>query len=193
MNKGSRERDNLYKIMTLLPILGNYDGGKEMQLIHITEQLRLRRYDGIHDFALVWYQDEETLRLVDGEGAKPYDLLKLGRMYSYLNEQGELYFIEIREVDGFRPIGDVTLCKDDLPIVIGESKYRGSGIGQKVIAVLKERALKLGYTTLGVREIYDYNAASRRLFEKAGFIKDGQNTSGFSYKYNLLAEREPRK
>lgn len=160
-----------------------------MQLIDITKGLRLRRYDGNYDFALSWYQDEEMLRLVDGKDASVYDALKLARMYNYLNEQGELYFIEIQEEDEFKPIGDVTLCKDDLPIVIGESKYRGKGIGKQVIEVLKERARELGYTTLGVREIYNYNNASIRLFENVGFIKDKSTVDGFSYRYDLIMKR----
>ena len=41
-------------------------------IIQIDDQLRLRKYDGNHDFALEWYQDEETLMLVDGI-YKPYD------------------------------------------------------------------------------------------------------------------------
>ena len=36
-------------------------------LLPIDERLRLRKFDNIYDFALEWYQDEETVRLVDGK------------------------------------------------------------------------------------------------------------------------------
>ena len=47
------------------------------------------------------------------------------RMYRYLNEHGELYFIEIKDGDTYRPIGDVTFWQEDMPIVVGEKNLRG--------------------------------------------------------------------
>lgn len=87
----------------------------------------------------------ETIILVDGVN-EPYDMEKLYRMYSYLNEQGELYFIEVLEGDKYIPIGDVTFSCNDMPIVIGVKSYRGKGIGRKVIMALVERGKQLGYT-----------------------------------------------
>lgn len=148
------------------------------QMIQIEENLRLRRYDGYYDFALSWYQNEELVYLVDGV-REPYTPEKLKRMYEFLNVYGELYFIEIREKedncpgrgehDGYRPIGDVTFSQEDMPIVIGEEKYRGRGIGRKVILALAERGRAQGFPCLYVRKIYDYNIASRKCFESAGF------------------------
>lgn len=66
--------------------------------IKIDENLRLRKFDGTYDFALSWYLDDEILRLVDGEGAHIYDNEKLSRMYNYLNNKGELFFIEIKKM-----------------------------------------------------------------------------------------------
>ena len=102
-------------------------------------------------------------------------------MYEYLNNQGELYFIEIKKGNKFIPIGDVTFSMNDMPIVIGEKSYRGIGIGTRVIEVLKERACKLEYKQLSVREIYEYNSASQRLFEKQGFNKVQKTEQGYSY------------
>jgi len=68
-------------------------GIEQPELIPVDENIRLRKYDGVHDFALVWYQDPEVVWLVDGVRT-PYDAEKLGRMYRYLNQQGELYWIE---------------------------------------------------------------------------------------------------
>lgn len=143
-------------------------GIKQPEYILIDDALRLRKYDGVYDFALEWYQDEETLLLVDGENA-PYTMERLKRMYEYLNEHGELYFIEMLQEGEFVPIGDVTFWQEDMPIVIGEKSCRGKGIGRKVVNALIGRGRDLGYDRLYVREIYDYNIGSRKCFESAGF------------------------
>ena len=66
----------------------------------------------------------------------PYDAEKLGRMYRYLDQQGELYWIEALENGCYRPIGDVTFWQEDMPIVIGDPAYRGKGVGRKVVSAL---------------------------------------------------------
>ncbi|MGL5675194.1 MAG: GNAT family N-acetyltransferase [Cellulosilyticaceae bacterium] len=148
-------------------------------------KVRLRRFDEIESPALAWYQDAEMLRLVDGEGTKPYDEEMLKRMYSYLQKAGELYWIEVEEAGAYKMIGDVTLCEDDLPIVIGDKNYRGCGVGSQVIELLKERARELGFTKMGVKEIYHYNKGSQQLFEKVGFYKVKETEKGWSYRYDL--------
>jgi len=57
-----------------------------------------------------------------------------------------------------------------MPIVIGEKVYRGKGIATNVIGALIERGKSLGYDTLRVNEIYEFNIASRKCFEKMGFV-----------------------
>ena len=61
------------------------------------------------------------------------------------------------------PSGDVTFWREDMPIVIGDRRFRGKGIGGKVVAALIARGRALGWDRLGVAEIYDHNAASRAL------------------------------
>ena len=141
---------------------------EQPQIIEIDDTLRLRKYDGKFDFAFEWYQDTETVYLVDGV-KEPYTFGKLRGMYEYLNEYGELYFIEAGENGNYKPIGDVTFWQNDMPIVIGDKNYRGKHIGRKVVLALIERGKKLGYKKLYVDEIYDYNIASRKCFESAGF------------------------
>lgn len=153
-------------------------------IINIEDDLRLQKYNGIHHFALRWYQDEETVKLVDGLSAKIYDIHRLDRMYHYLDNEGELYFIEIKENDTFLPIGDVTFCKDDMPVVIGDKLYRGRGIGKKVIATLINRAKELGYDSINVNEIYFHNEASKRLFTSLGFVPYEKTDKG--YRYELI-------
>jgi len=80
-----------------------------------------------------------------------------------------MYFIEVLEGEKYKPIGDVCFWKDDMPIVIGDKAYRGKGIASKVITALVERGKTLGYEVLRVNEIYEFNIASRKCFEKLGF------------------------
>lgn len=154
-------------------------GITQPDLIPINNTLRLRRYDGIHGFALEWYQDIEMVWMVDGD-RDPYTPELLSKMYTWLNNAGELYFIEVLE-DTWKPIGDVTFWQEDLPIVIGDPRYRGQGIGSRVISALIERGRSLGYDHLEVEDIYDWNKPSRRCFEKLGFRAYKKTEKGASY------------
>ena len=159
-------------------------GIEQPEILQIDDTLRLRKYDGFHDFALEWYQDEETVYLVDGK-RDPYTMERLGGMYRYLDNAGELYFIEILEDGTYRPIGDVTFWQEDMPIVIGDPAYRGKGIGRKVISALVERGRSLGYDHLCVEEIYEWNTGSKRCFEGIGFIPVEKTKKGSSYRLTL--------
>lgn len=104
-------------------------GVKQPEILQIEDDLRLRKFDGIYNFAFEWYQDEDTVYLVDGV-RKKYSQETLKCMYEYLDKQGELYFIEVLKGDTFKPIGDVTFWQMDMPIVIGDKAYRGKGIAK---------------------------------------------------------------
>lgn len=143
-------------------------GVEQPEIIQISRDLRLRKFDDVYGFAFAWYQDPDTVYLVDGN-SEPYTMGKVGGMYHFLDKRGELYFIEAAEPEGWKPIGDVTFWKDDLPIVIGDPAYRGRQIGRGVIGALIGRGRELGYTQLYVDEIYDYNTGSRKCFESMGF------------------------
>ncbi len=160
------------------------EGVEQPAFIEIDDSLRLRRYDGTADFALPWYRDEELVYLVDGV-KKAYDREYMYDMYTYLDAHGELYFIEALEDGIWTPIGDVTFLKEDMPIVIGEAVYRGRGIGKKVILALMDRGRTLGYDTLGVREIYDFNTASIRCFTACGFKPVERTEKGWRYEAKL--------
>lgn len=145
-----------------------------------SEILRLRKYDGIHDFALSWYLDPETVRLVDGDD-EPYTPELLDKMYAHQDTHGELYFIEVLENAEWRPIGDVCLSLDDFAIVIGEKNLRGKGVGTAAVSALVDRARALGWKQVRVGDIYDFNAGSRRLFSSLGFREEAKTEKGHSY------------
>ena len=156
-------------------------GITQPEFILIDDTLRLRRFDGAAECALPWYQDPETLLLVDGK-EDPYTPERLQRMYAYLAERGELWWIEYRDDAGdFRPIGDVTFWQEDMPIVIGEKTLRGRGVGRRVVEALCRRARELNYNYIYVNDIYDYNTASIRCFTAAGFRPCGKTETGRRY------------
>jgi len=159
-------------------------GIEQPEFIPVSAHLRLHRYAGECAFALPWYQDEQTLLMVNGN-TEPYDLPRLEAMYRWQDEHGELYFIEVPEGDRFLPIGDVAFSPEDMPIVIGNAAYRGKGIGLQVIHALIERAQHLGLSVLHVQEIYDHNLPSQRLFAKAGFVPFDRTEKGMAYKLTL--------
>lgn len=161
-------------------------GIEQPELIQVDETIRLRKYDGVHDFALEWYQDLDLVWLVDGD-RKPYDADLLERMYRYLDEHGELYWIEALENGRYRPIGDVTFWQEDMPIVIADPAYRSKGIGRKIISALIERGRSLGYDKLYVEEIYHFNAASRKCFQSMGFMPYQETEKGTGYVLDLKA------
>ncbi len=154
------------------------------EILNVDENLRLRKFDDKFDFSFQWYQDTELVWLVDGVKA-PYTMEKLSRMYHYLDRRGELYFIEVMENSFWKPIGDVCLCEKDLPIVIGDPNFRGKGVGIKVINALLDRGRTLGWKQMFVEEIYPYNMASRKCFEKSGFRVHTARDSGNRYVIDL--------
>ena len=161
------------------------DGIPQPEIIDVNEAIRLRKYDGMHGFAFEWYQDTETVYLVDGV-REPYSHETLDAMYHYLDQRGEMYFIEQRRGDVFVPIGDVCFSDQDMPIVIGDRTCRGQGIGKQVVSALIARGKSLGFSALRVREIYRWNEDSRRLFEGLGFTADGETEHGNSYTLSLV-------
>jgi RimJ/RimL family protein N-acetyltransferase len=161
------------------------DGIKQPDVLTISPELRLRRYTEPCDFALPWYQDRETLDLVDGKNAPEYDMARLGKMFQYLRDHGELYFIEVLEDGDFIPIGGVAFWQDDMPIVIGSKPHRNLGIGKQIVAALVNRARELGFCSIGVSEIFRYNKASQRLFENAGFNRIKETECGYAYALTL--------
>lgn len=159
-------------------------GVEQPNFIYIEQKLRLRKFDEVYNFAFEWYQDEETVWLVDGNRDK-YSANQLQRMYEYLNNKGELYFIEVYENEKYIPIGDVTFWEEDMPIVIGDRRFRGQGIGKKVVKALIRRGKELGYNKLKVNEIYDFNIGSQKCFESVGFTAYEKTEKGSRYELTI--------
>lgn len=158
--------------------------------ILVTAEVRLRPLDpkrGADDeleALLPSYQDRETVRMVDGPNAEPYDLAKLKAMLGYMSDHGELYLIERLTPDrGWIPIGDAGLQAQATPVVLAP-EHRGQGIGRAVIAALIERARKLGWESVEVSDIYHDNVASQRAYESLGFV--AVEATELGHRYRLL-------
>lgn len=160
-------------------------------LVQVTAEVRLHSFDPQHvpsdqlEALLPCYQDRETVLMVDGPNAEPYDLDRLKAMFQYMSEQGELYLIERFIPDrGWIPIGDAALQSHATPIVLSP-EHRGQGIGRAVIKALIDRARELGWPSVEVSDIYDYNLASRRTYESLGFVAVEDTELGHRYRLAL--------
>ena len=153
--------------------------------------VRLRPYqadDTDIDQSLSWYQDPEVLYYSEGPGTEPFSRARVASMYAYLASHGELYMIEVPTPDGFRPIGDVMLSEDTMPIVIGDPNWRSRGIGSRVLRLLVQRARDVGWTRLQAKHIWKDNVRSQRLFTTCGFVfmKSGIDDAGrLFYRYQI--------
>lgn len=159
----------------------------DREVITAGVDLRLLRFSEEDELASAyqWYQDEETVWLVDGV-RQPYSMETLTNMYYYLHQHGELYWIQVLDRTGeWLSIGDVTFSQEDLPIVIGDAVYRGKRVGQRILQCLIQRARERGWNELQVREIYHWNTASQKLFESVGFQQTQETEKGYSYRLQL--------
>lgn len=155
-------------------------------VIEIDKELRLRTPDKSQwEVALPWYENPKVMYYSEGVTDKVYDMEKIKGMYTYLGRVGELYFIEVLENGDWKPIGDVTLSEENMPIAIGEEAYWGKGIGKKVIGSLIERAREIGLKKLQVPSIYLYNSRSENLFTSLGFLEVSKNEKEKSFELVL--------
>lgn len=139
--------------------------------------VRLRpRREGDVETALAWYRDPHVLKMSEGTGATPFDRPRVERMYAILEDIGELYMIEVLDGGRWVTVGDVTLARSTLPVVIGEAAFRGRGVGGRVLDLLIARARALGWSRLEVKGIHTYNRASQALCESRGFKPAGSRT-----------------
>ena len=153
------------------------------EIIFISTNIRLRKYDGNYQIGLPWYQDPYVYNNSEGifdDSTKP-DINYVKGMYTWLNEHGELYFIEVLESEAYIPIGDITIKPENPPIAIGVKKYRGMNIGTLVMKTVIERLRTLGYKKIFNSTVYKWNVASKRMHENLGFVCIKESDSELFY------------
>lgn len=160
---------------------------EQPNVIEIDENIRLLKYNGNYEIALTGYQDPFVYQNSEGifDDTKKPDINYIKGMFEWLNDNGELYYIQIREEKDYISIGDVTIKDINPPITIWYSKYRGTGIGTKVMIMVISRLKKLGYKKITGSTVYKWNEPSQKMHEKLGFIKVDENDDEFIYELNL--------
>ncbi|HAX74129.1 MAG TPA: GNAT family N-acetyltransferase [Firmicutes bacterium] len=157
-----------------------------MEKINVSNTLRLRMPQKSEwDLALPWYENPKVMYLSEGISDEVYTLFNIYNMYEFLSTRGDFYYIEVLENNKWKPIGDVTLWDENLPIAIGDETYWGQGIGRQVLLALIERAKQKGMKKLLVPAIFHYNIASQKLFESVGFVLVSENETEKSYELIL--------
>ena len=161
------------------------DGIKQPNIINIDETLRLRAYDGNFEVAVPWYQDPVVYYFSESitDPAKMPDADYVKGMFEYMEKRCESYFIEVKENGKFIPVGDIHLKEPHPPIVIGVTKYRGVGIGKKVMRAMIARAKEIGIKKFSTDDvgILEDNIVSRKMVEALGFTLVGKIESGLVY------------
>lgn len=136
-----------------------------MQNRVVDREIQLVRYYPNYKTALVWYQDLELCKQVDNRDTV-YDLDLLKRMYKYLNQHGDLFYIKYKN----RLCGDVCLqSSGEINIVIAKP-FQNKHIGRRVINGIIRLAKEKNIRELRA-EIYSFNTQSRKMFQYIGFNK----------------------
>lgn len=136
-----------------------------MTTITIDSELKLVKYYPNYAVALPWYQDPQLCKQVDNRDTV-YDLDLLKAMYQYLNQKGDLFYIEYQN----NLCGDVCLQDDGEINIVVAKPYQNKHVGRRVIGKIIELAKEKEMRELHA-VIYWFNVQSQKMFESAGFRK----------------------
>jgi len=137
-----------------------------MASITIDREIRLVKYYPNYEIALTWYQDPQLCKQVDNRDTI-YDLDLLKAMYQYLDQKGDLFYIEYQN----NLCGDVCLQSDGEVNIVVAKPYQNKHIGRRVLGKIIEFAKEKEMQELHA-VIYTFNSQSQRMFESAGFRKE---------------------
>ena len=160
---------------------------EQPEIIHISDSLRLRKYDGHYELFLPGYQNPVVYQNSEGlfDESRIPNLDYVKAMCTYLAKVGELYYIEAKENDTYIPIGDVTVKDENPPIAIWVDAYRGKGIGKLVMQTVIGRLKELGFAKITGSTVYQWNASSQKLHEGLGFHRVSEDEKEIVYERHL--------
>ena len=144
----------------------------------IDQELRLISYYRNDAASLAWYQDPDVCKQVDDRDA-PYDLELLHRMYDYLCEHGDCYYIEYQGT----LVGDVSLSSQGEIAIVVCKEFQNRHIGRRCVLELLRLAKEKGLARVRAN-IYAFNGQSQRMFRSVGFRKIDAEW----YEYSLSEE-----
>ena len=134
----------------------------------VDPEITLVKYYPNYQTALQWYQDPQLCKQVDNRDTV-YDLPLLKRMYKYLDQRGDLFYIKYRG----RLCGDVCLQHSGEINIVIAGPYQNRHIGRRVLGEVIRLAREKQLNQLHA-EIYSFNAQSRKMFTAMGFQKTGE-------------------
>ncbi|MBN1484682.1 MAG: GNAT family N-acetyltransferase [Chloroflexia bacterium] len=130
---------------------------------------------------LRWNSDPEVLYYTEGDEVSAYSLEEIQAIYRQVSQSAFCFIIEL----GGRPIGEGWLQRMNLErilraypdqdcrridLLIGEKDCWGRGLGTEAIRLLTAFAFEReGADVVWACDVADYNLASRRAFQKAGY------------------------
>lgn len=164
-----------------------FDNIVQPEIIEIEHGLRLKKFDGNIDKMLEGYHDPVVYQNSEGifDQEKIPDADYITGMCKYLENVGEFFFIQVLESGEYISIGDVTVKSENPPIAIWEKKYRGVGIGSKVMKTVIKRLSSLGYKKITGTSIFKWNTASQKMHENLGFYRVGETEKDYIYEYRI--------
>ena len=141
-------------------------------ILTVSDTVRLKKYDGQYEKALIGYQDPYVYQNSEGifDDDKKPNLDYVKGMFAYLQNAGELYFIEVLENGEYISVGDVTVKAENPPIAIWFEKYRGIGIGTAVMKIVISRLKELGVKKITGSSVYKWNEVSLKMHRSLGFM-----------------------
>ena len=163
---------------------------EQPEIIEIDQGLRLKKFDGNIDKMVEGYHDPVVYQNSEGifDQDKIPDVEYIKRMCKYLENVGELYFIQVLENGEYFSVGDVTVKAENPPIAIWQEKYRRIGIGSKVMKAVIERLSVLGYKKITGSSVFKWNTVSQRMHERLGFCRTGETDNDYIYEYVIKME-----
>lgn len=87
-------------------------------------------------------------------------------MYNYLNENGDLYYIEYKN----KLVGDICLTNDSEITIVICKEYQNRHIGRKCVYEILKIAKEKSFKSVKAN-IYTFNEQSQKMFESVGFKK----------------------
>ena len=141
----------------------------------VDSSIRLIPYYRNDEVSLSWYLDTDLVKMVDNRDT-PYDIPLLHRMYDYLSENGDCFYIEYDDT----LVGDVTLLESGEIAIVISKEYQGRHIGRRCVREMLALAREKGMTSVKA-VIYSFNIPSQRMFLSLGFRKTGDE----EYTYTL--------
>ncbi|MDB8555540.1 GNAT family protein [Turicibacter sanguinis] len=125
-----------------------------------------------------WINDKETNDMFGFDW--PASLGKTQNWYNQsLNDGSKVHLVvvdsETNKVIGMAGLIDINYRYKhaEVYITIGDKNFRGKGLGKEVLDLINQ----YGFIDLGLERLYaynfTYNIPSQKIFEKAGYIKEG--------------------